>query len=258
MRKFRILNNNNKLDKTYLSGYDCIVLSLNPRDKKELNYYYNQSKLNSVIHKAVYELNMNTYGVKLRNFNENLYMIYDFHRDTPYGLTGILNLLKVMSICRSNNFKRILILVYKDHYAHILHDIYEFLAMDNNIDIDIISIDENFEKSYVDIESCLCIPRDKTGLKLEIFSERGGKYKRDDRLGPRIIIGWGKYVLTASLSLDEELNIIYGYNTIDVDGYRLIEEAKRYIRKNLVYFKKHYNSRGDYTDEDLLKDLTVG
>ena len=258
MRKFRIIGNNQVsrvLDREFFSGYDSIVLSLCPRDRSELNKDYNQSELYSVLRKEIIDLNMVNYGVRLRNYDKDLYIIYDYHRDVPYGLTGLLNLLKSISICRTNNFKRILIIVYKASYARILYDIYDFLAKDNNIDIDIISLEDELKRSSIDYDSCLAIPSVVSGLELDILSEGGGRYKRIEGVSPRITVSApGVNLPLVSFSLDD-LSIVYQYID-DISNCKYdIAAAKKFITKHIEEFISHYDSNGSYTDNDLLKDL---
>ena len=99
------------------------------------------------------------------------------------------------------------------------------------------------------------LPASKTHIKFTIWSDGAGKYRERKDYGPRIKVGLRDEFLI-SLSLDEDLRVLYRSKNYKPSYDKYLNEARDYIRRNLDLFQKHYNSHSDeYDDSDLRDDL---
>ena len=95
----------------------------------------------------------------------------------------------------------------------------------------------------------------RTGLKVSIWSDGGGKFRQRKDHKPRIKIGKNDKALV-SVGLEKDVPILAKEPGLKASDLKAIDEARNYIKRNLQLFKKHYNSHSDnYDDEDLKNDL---
>ena len=136
MAILRILDKNIFNDEL-LKGYDAIAFSFN---KRVANYIYENDILSNIIPKHIIDLKFSKLipgQVIVSYYKKEARAICNLHNSVSDIFDKIINYMKVIDICKKNDFKKLLLIIESSNNPAFIK-IIDYLSKQYNIDIDLI------------------------------------------------------------------------------------------------------------------------
>jgi len=136
MAILRVLDKNIFNDEL-LKGYDAIAFSFN---KRFANYIYENNILSNIIPKHIFDVKFSKLipgQVIVSYYKKETRAICNLHNSVSDIFDKIINYMKVIDICKKNDFKKLLLIIESSNNSAFIK-IIDYLSKQYNIDIDLI------------------------------------------------------------------------------------------------------------------------